>query len=148
MMQHLLEKISLFGLNRMPDVPMGKIRLGFALLPAVQSVFLLAGIASIFLSDGWAYVWIIFIQTILTIIAEIVLSNLRDAYLNRYYHSQFLEAMHLERHGSSSMSPVLREARRRGDRDTQRCIRLTPVPMVTTMIVNFVLIFVYSFIPS
>ena len=85
MIQRVLEKLSISGLNRLPDVPIRKILLGFALLPAVQSVFLLAGIASIFLSDGWAYVCIHFIQSILTIIAGIVLSNLRDAYLNRYF---------------------------------------------------------------
>lgn len=143
MLNRLLEKLSISGLNLLPDVPMRKIRLSFALVPAVQAVFLLAGIASICLSDGWAYVWIIFVQTIGTIIAEIVLSNLRDAYLNRYYHIQFLETLHL-----NSNAPVLREARRRGDRHTERCIRLTPVPMVTTMIVNLILIGVYSIIHS
>lgn len=134
-------------LERLPEVEIRKILLGFALIPAVQALFLIAGIAAICLTDSWAYVWILFIQTILTIIAGIVLSNLRDAYLNRYYHSQFLEALHLGRiSGSSSMSPVLREAQRRGDRDTEKCIRLTPVPMVTTMVVNLILIFVYSIV--
>ena len=145
MIQRVLEKLSISGLNRLPDVPIRKILLGFALLPAVQSVFLLAGIASIFLSDGWAYVWILFIQSILTIIAGIVLSNLRDAYLNRYYHSQFLETLQIGR-SSYSMAPIIREAHRRDDRDTQRCIRLTPVPMVTMMIVNLILIGICSII--
>ena len=147
MIQHLLEKLSISGLERMPDVPMRKILLGFALIPAVQAVFLLAGIASVFLSDGWAYVWIIFIQTIITIIAGIVLSNLQDAYLNRYYHSQFLESLRLGRVNHRN-APILREARRRSDRDTERCIHLTPVPMVTMMMVNLILIFVCSIIHS
>ncbi|MBQ8236584.1 MAG: hypothetical protein IJZ39_00305 [Oscillospiraceae bacterium] len=138
MLNPLLEKLSLFGLDRMPDVGMRKILLGFVLIPAVQISSLIAGVTAIWLSDGWAYVWIIFIQTILTIIAGIVLCNLRDAYLNRYYHSQFLETLHWGR--GSNMAPVLREARRRGDRDTRLCIRLTPVPMFTTMIVNLILI--------
>ena len=122
-------------MDRVPYVPLTHIKWGYIIQMLVQGVFLITGIIVARISDGWGYVIIIFIQAGLTIISGSVLDNLLDKNLRINYPTEF-QALY----GEAGYSEIIRSARRQGDRQTILCLRLRVVPMITTMIVTFILI--------
>ena len=121
-------------MDRVPYVPLTYIKWGFLIQMLMQGLFLVAGIIVALTTDGWGYVLIIFIQAGLTIISGWVLFNLLDKNLRTKYPDEY-QAIYSD----AGYSEITQAAQRRGDRQTIHCLRLRFVPMITTMLVVFLL---------